>query len=180
MRKTAESAALIAARMSDIDTDTGQIRGLVPGFLLCERSEQRRRMRPLSSKFVVRPWEPDHLRLIAKGLNPLVSGDGGADNDGRPLFLLAAERFPDRREEFLTEVDRIDKAHAAKLVEDRIPPPTPAQQAERQIAIIAEGMARGTAAAAAARQEAEAPQGPSPELPPKHGDAAPRPTRTRE
>ena len=177
--RTSGSAALIAARIQDIDTHTGQLHGLVPGYILCERSEQRMAMRPGSSRFIVRPWEPDHIRLIAKGLNPLVSGDGGPDLDGRPLFLAAAERFPERREEFLAQVDLIDKMRVEKLKRSARQAPTPAQQAERQAEIIAEGMKRGMEAALSGRAEAVEAL-PTVEPTPKRGDAEPRATKARE
>lgn len=178
--RTAGSQALIAARISDLDTQTGQLRGLVPGYILCERSEQRMAMRPTSSKFIVRPWESDHIRLVAKGLNPLVSGDAGADLDGRPLFLAAAQRYPERKEEFLAVVEQIDANRKAKLLEDARQAPTAAQQAENQAAIIAEGVARGMAqgmSGLADTVEAPTPHG---EPAPKRGDAEPRPTKARE
>ena len=174
MRQEANRAELIAARMSDLDTQVGQVRGLVPGFILCERSPQRVNLRQGSSKFVIRPWEHDHLRLIAKGLNPLVSGDGGTDLDGRPLFLLAAERYPDRCEEFMAEVKRIDEARARSLVQRATPPPTQADREYRQAAIIAEGVKQGLASTQPAAEQ------PPVEQAPKRGDAEPRPTKARE
>ena len=176
--RTSGSAAAIAARIQDIDTHTGQLRGLQPGFILCERSAQRVQMRPGSGRFVIRPWEPDHVRLIMRGLNPLVSGDAGPDLDGRPLFLRAAEQYAERREEFLAEVALIDKNRQDKLAEGAIQAPTPAQQAERQAAIIAEGVGRGMAAGMS--QQAEASQAPPVEPVQKRGEAEPRPTKARE
>lgn len=172
------STAAIAARIQDIDTHTGQLRGLMPGFILCERSTQRMEMRPGSGRFVIRPWEPDHVRLIMRGLNPLVSGDAGPDLDGRPLFLRAAEQYAERREEFLAEVALIDKNRLDKLAEGAIQPPTPAQQAERQAAIIAEGVGRGMAAGMS--KQTDGTQAPQPEPAQKRGDVEPRPTKARE
>lgn len=178
MRPEASRSAALAARISDLDTETGQIRGLRPGFILCERSEQRRAMRPQSSRFVVRPWEQDQVRLIMRGLNPLVSGDAGPDNDGTPLFKLAAERYPERREEFEAEIERIAHNRQKRMQEGAIPPLTPAQQAERQAAIIAQGVRDGLGSAGVAQQQPA--ESSNDAIPKRSGPGpAPQPTKAR-
>ena len=136
---------MIAARMTDIDTVTGQMDGLEAGFILCERTPERQAMRPHSSKFVVRPWEPDMIRLLMRGFDPLVSGDGGENLDGRPLFIAAAEKYPERAEEFLACVAKIDQSRQNVLINSRKSPPTIADREARQTQIIADGMAQGLA-----------------------------------
>ncbi len=178
----------IAARMSDMETHEAALAlgtndELVPGFILCERSEQRQAMRPYTSKFVVRPWEVDIIRLYMRGFRPLVSGDAGDDLDGRPLFILAAAKHPDRADEFMAEVAAIDRNRAEKLEEDRKPPPSFADLEDRRIEMIAEGVARGGARAqdrealkAELRAELEAERVAETETPAKRGPGRPKTT----
>ena len=173
----------IAARLEDIDTETGQERKMIPGFILCERTQQRQNLRPHSSKFVVRPWEVDQVRLVMRGFDPLVSGDGGTNNDGRPLFIAAAAKFPERKDEFMAQVAKIDANRENERVEMTRPPPTAIQQraAEKQLLVegISEGLAGRDALKAELRAELEAEIAAEAE-PAKRGPGRPRKDATPE